>query len=46
MNEFGQVCAWWFTTETGMKELEESMKKLKHRYSLLGFDGPFSFTTD
>jgi hypothetical protein len=46
MNEFGQAVAWWFTTGTGMAELEQSMKKLKHRYELLGFKGPLSFTTD
>ena len=29
-----------------MKELEESMKKMKQRYILLGYSGPDSFTTD
>eukprot|EP00956_Cyclotella_meneghiniana_P037457 scaffold139138_cov23-Cyclotella_meneghiniana.AAC.1 len=29
MNEYGQVAGWWFTTGTGMNELEESFKKLK-----------------
>ena len=29
MNEFGQVIAWWFTTVTGMRELEDSVKKLR-----------------
>jgi hypothetical protein len=46
MNEFGQVVAWWFTTGTGMNELEAAFQKLKQRYQLFGFDGPFSFTTD
>ena len=46
MNEFGQVCAWWFTTGSGMKELEDSLKKVKGRYKLHGFKGPVSFTTD
>ena len=46
MNETGQVVGWWFTTGTGMKELEDSLKKIKDRYKCLGFEGPFSFTTD
>lgn len=46
MNEFGQVVGWWFTTGTGMNELNECLMKLKHRYELLGFEGPLSFTTD
>jgi len=46
MNKFGQVAAWWFTTGTGMKELEQSVIKLRRRYDQLGYDEPESFTTD
>lgn len=46
MNEFGQVVAWWFTSGTSMDELKESIKKLKQRYTKLGYDHPESFTTD
>jgi hypothetical protein len=46
MNEYGQVVAWWFTTGTGMAELEESLKRLRCRYDAHGFDAPQSFTTD
>ena len=46
MNEYGQVVAFWFTTGTGMKELEECVKQLKFRYENFGFEGPYSFTTD
>lgn len=46
MNEFGQVVAWWFTTGTGMGELEKSIKQLKQRYSKLGYDETESFYTD
>ena len=38
LNEFGQVIAWWFTTGTGMRELEDSVKKLRERYDKYGYD--------
>ena len=46
MNEYGQVAAWWFTTGTGMGELESELKKLKRRYELMGYKSPESFATD
>jgi hypothetical protein len=46
MNEYSEVVAWWFTTGTGMAELEESLNRLRSRYDAQGFDGPHSFTTD
>jgi len=46
MQEFGQVPAWWFTTGTGMKELEGAIKRIKERYELYGFEGPESASTD
>ena len=46
LNEFCQVNSWWFTTGTGMKELENSVKKITERYNKYGYDGPESATTD
>jgi len=46
MNEFGQVVGWWFTTGTGMKEIQAQVKKVKERYFQLGFDGPETVSTD
>jgi len=46
LNEYGQVVGWWFTTGTGMGELEESIKMIKVRYLKYGYDGPESVTTD
>ena len=46
LNELHQVGAFWFTTGTGMKELEASVKKIKQRYSLYGYEGPETVSTD
>jgi hypothetical protein len=46
MNEFGQVLGWWFTTGTGMRELEAPLSKIPKRHHLLGYDAVASFTTD
>ena len=46
LNEFCQVVAWWLTTGTSMGELEEPLRMLKNRYTIHGFDGPHSATTD
>lgn len=46
MNEFTQVSMWWFTTGSGMAELDGYVQKIKQRYNLLGFDGLQSVSTD
>ena len=46
MNELGQVCTWWFATVSGMKEVEDSLKKVKGHHKLHGFEGPVSLTTN
>jgi hypothetical protein len=46
LNEFNQVVAFWFTTGTGMSELESSIAKIKDQYRRYGYKGPSFATTD
>ncbi|KAL7459795.1 LOW QUALITY PROTEIN: hypothetical protein ACHAWC_011776 [Mediolabrus comicus] len=46
LNEYSQVMGWWMTTGTSMEELEEPLRKVRERLSLLGYPDIISVTTD
>jgi len=46
MNGYGQVVGFWFTHSTNLKELEDVLRGVAHRFKVHGIKGPLLLYTD